>query len=48
MNPAHFGTALIAFSMGRGFDPLPASSPDAPASLPAVPLVPSLEGSSSA
>lgn len=44
LNPTNMA-ALNAFSMGRGFDPLLALLPNA---LPAVPLAPSLEGSSSA
>ena len=44
MNPAHFGT-LIAFSMGRGPDLLPAVAPAAQQVLPQALL---LEGSPSA
>ena len=44
MNPAHFG-AVIAFSMGRGLDLLPAVAPALQQALPQALL---LEGSPSA
>ena len=49
MNPAPV-TALNAFSMGRGLDPFLGhrSTRSSPHALPAVPLDPSREGSSSA